>query len=118
MEFDLESLAVFKLVNGEVIICEIATEDELQVTVRYAIRAVEMFMGDEFEVRFTQWIPFTEDLIVISRHGIIAFAPPSDDMKQMYLNRMAELDAEPPQQDVEIPPFRRSCHNHAFQRKQ
>jgi hypothetical protein len=26
-------------------------------------------------------------------------------MKQMYLNRMAELDAKAPQQDVEIPHF-------------
>jgi hypothetical protein len=60
MEFDLESLAVFKLMNGEVIICEITAEDELQVTVRYAIRAVEMFTGDEFEVCFS---PF-------SRHDI------------------------------------------------
>ena len=116
-EFNLDSLAVFKLMNSEVIICEIVSEDETQVTVRYAIRALETFSSEDNEVSFTQWIPFTDDLIVLYRHGILAFAPPSDDMKQMYLNRMAELDVvdEEPQQ-VEIPTFRRLCHNHSFRK--
>jgi hypothetical protein len=113
-EFNLDSLAVFKLMNSEVIICEIVSEDEVQVTVRFAIRALEIFSDEDSEVRFTPWIPFTDDLIIISRHGILAFAPPSEEMQQMYLNRMAELDTAEaePQQVVEIPPFRRICHNH------
>ncbi len=117
MEFNLDSLTVFKLMNSEVIICEIVSEDEVQVTVRFAIQALETIGGDGVpDVNFIQWIPFTDDLIIISRHGILAFAPPSEDMKQMYLNRMAELDAieDEPQQVVEIPTFRRICHNHAF----
>lgn len=114
MEFNSESLTVFKLMNGEVIICEIVSEDESQVTVRHAIRAIEIFSDEGCNICFTQWIPFTDNCIIISRHGIIAFATPSDDMKQMYLNKMAEQEEKLESEEVEIPPFRHTCHNHAF----
>lgn len=98
-EFNLESLFVFKLMNGEIVICEIVSENDNQVVVRYAVRAIEMFTNEEDEVRFMPWIPFTDDLITIYRHGILAISPPDDNMKQMYLNKMIDL-----QKLVENPP--------------
>ena len=113
-EFNLESLFIFKLMNGEIIICEIVSEDDNQVVIRYAVRALELFTNEEAEVRFMQWIPFTDDLITVYRHGILAIAPPDDNMKKMYLNKMTDLQTvEPPPlpQDDVTTPFRRICHN-------
>jgi hypothetical protein len=89
-DFNLEALTVFKLMNGEVIICEVVSENDHKFWVRCAIRAIELFTDDEEEVRFAQWIPFTDDLIALNKHGILASAPPNEDMKQMYLNKLAE----------------------------
>ena len=117
MEFDVESLCVFKLMNGEVIVCEIVSEDETQVVVRYAIRAVEMFADEEAEVRFAPWIPYSDSTIILYRHGILAVAPPVDTTKQMYLNRMTELDApEDPTLLEDPPPLRPSCKSGAFRK--
>jgi hypothetical protein len=119
-EFNLDSLVVFKLMNSEVILCEIVSEDEQQVTVRYAIRAIELFTAEDQEVRFVQWIPFTDDLIILYRHGVLAAAPPSDDMKQMYLNRMAELNTvEDSVTTIEetVPAIRRHCRSKTFSGK-
>lgn len=118
MEFDLESLCVFKLMNGEVIICEIVSEDETQVVVRYAIRAVEVIDGDEGSTQFVQWISYTDSTIILYRHGILAVASPSDEVKQMYLNRMAELDApeEDPTLIEEFQSMRPQCRSGVFRK--
>jgi hypothetical protein len=121
VDFNLDSLVVFKLMNGEVIVCEMVSEDEQQVNVRYAIQALETLIQGEIPVvNFVQWIPFTDDLIVIYRHGILAAAPPSEEMKDMYLNKMAELetaeeDLLPSNEDT--PVFRRQCRSTAFSGK-
>ena len=117
-QFDVDALCVFKLMNGEVIVCEIVSEDEQQVTVRCAVRAIEIFTLEDGEVRYAQWIPFTEDLIILYRHGILAAAAPSDSMKEMYLNKMAEQETiEDPTSNEDTPVFRRLCRNHAFSTK-
>jgi hypothetical protein len=114
-EFNPESLVVFKLMNGEIIACEIVAEDEQQVTVRYAIRAIEMFSSEEEEIRFAPWIPFTEDVIIIYRQGILAVAPPSEYMKEMYLNKLEAKEEN--SKDEVSPGFRRQCQNHSFIRQ-
>jgi hypothetical protein len=114
MEFNLEALVVFKLMNGEVIVCEVVEEESHQITVRYAIQALETIINGEVpNVNFIQWIPFTDDLIIIYRHGILACAPPSDELKELYLNKMAEL--ETPDQELTsnpvTPSFRHLCRH-------
>ena len=119
-DFNLDALVVFKLMNSEVIVCEIVSEDENQVVIRYAIRAIEMFTAEEAEVRFAPWIPFTDDVIILYRQGILAVAPPDDNMKEMYLNRMAELEApaeQNPPSNEEVPVIRRQCRSHNFHKK-
>src|ERR1035437_2640892 len=107
-EFDLKYLTVFKLMNGEVIICEVVEDKELAIRVRYAIRAIEIITLEGEETRFVQWIPFTDDLIILYKQGILASAPPSEDMKEMYLNKMAELNStetSPIKEEIEASPI-------------
>lgn len=117
MEFNLEALIVFKLMNGEVVVCEIVEEDTHQVIVRYAIQALETIVNDDVpNVNFIQWIPFTDNLIIIYRHGILAVAPPSDELKELYLNKMAELETpeEEHTSNPVTPYFRSSCRHGVF----
>lgn len=116
-EFDLESLCVLKLINGEVIVCEIIKEDQQELVVRYAIRAVEMVDGaGEGETLFLPWIPYTDELIILYRQGILAAAPPNEEMRKLYLNRMAELETEEVQSNDE-PPMIQTCSHGKFNHK-
>lgn len=119
-DFDVESLCVFKLTSGEIIICEIVSEDKEQIIIRYAIQVIQIIQEEEEEIKFVQWIPFTEDLIILYPHAILAVAPPSEEMKQVYLNKMVELDQEeitPEPPPVEPVTFRRTCSSGTFTKK-
>jgi len=119
MQFNLDSLVVFKLMNGEVIICEIVSEDDQQVTIRYAIQAFETVInGDIPNVNFLRWVPFTDELIILYRHGILAASPPNDAVKEIYAEKLAELEAAEIDatsiKEVDFPYFRHQCRNTAF----
>jgi hypothetical protein len=119
MQFNLDSLVIFKLMNGEVIICEIVSEDDQQVIIRYAIQAFESVInGDIPNVNFLRWVPFTDDPIILYRHGILAVAPPNDTVKEMYVEKLAELEAAEIDvtsiKETDFPDFRHQCRNTAF----
>lgn len=110
MNIKEESLRQFRFIDGTEVICEIMSEDEDELIVRYALKAEKVDMS--FSVSyytFKSWMIYqtgAEDLISINPYHILSVCRPKGEVVDQYYKTLDLVNSEE-NEDKELDPISR-----------